>query len=163
MKSVKFSLSFLALAAVLSALFTACSDSDCTISNGVAASYVSKGDTLTSSLTVLAVRDGKPDTTILNSLQKVEKFSLPMSYSNDADELKFVFTDSLGVQTTDIVKISKTNFTHLEGVDCAPSFFHTITQVTATNNVIDHIDINNPNVDFDGNKENLYIYFKSGH
>lgn len=159
----KSSLFILPLAAALGISATACSDTDCTALSNVSAKYLSKGNAITSSLTVLAVRPGLADTVILNDLQTVDSFELPMSYSNNVDELKFVFTDTAGTQTTDLVTLTKSNLAHFENVDCAPAFFHTITAVSATNNVIDHIDINNPNVDFDGNKKNLYIYFKSGH
>lgn len=156
----KLTLAISALLLLSNIAFTACSGLDCSLNNGVTANYVVKGNTISDTLTVLAVREGLPDTTILYKLQDIKSFSLPMSYNNEQDKLKFVFTDKTGKTRTDIVTITKTNVSHLESVDCPAYFFHTITGIESTTNRIDHIDINNANVNLDG-KENLYIYFKS--
>ena len=140
-------------------ILNACAGLDCSLNSGVATKYVVKGDAIADTLTVLAVREGLADTTILYKQKNIKSFSLPMSYNNDQDKLKFIFTDTLGNIKTDVVTIKKTNVSHLESIDCPPYFFHTITGIETTNNRIDHIDIIDANVNLDG-KDNFYIYFK---
>lgn len=141
-------------------ILTSCSEADCSMLNGVRSKYVAKGEPTTDTLTVLAVREGLADTTTLYKLQDIKTFSLPLSYNNEQDKLKFVFNTKSGKKITDIVKITKTNVSYFENISCPAYFLHKITKVENTTNRIDHIDINNANVNLDG-KENLYIYFKS--
>ena len=82
-----------------------------------------------------------------------------MIYSGDSDRLRFVFTSKDGLTTVDTVTVGKTNVSHFESVDCSPVFFHTLTSVAATGTRISRIEINNPNVDYDGTKENILIRF----
>ena len=44
-------------------------------------------------------------------------------------------------------------------VDCQVAYFHTITAVESTHNFIDSIVINNPNVDYDTERQHFRIYF----
>ena len=136
-----------------------CTEIDCPVTNGVLANYVVQGDTLRDTLTVSAIRENKTDTVLLNRLVKTTKLSLPMSYSGDSDRLRFVFTSKDGLTTVDTVTVGKTNVSHFESVDCSPVFFHTLTSVADTGTRISRIEINNPNVDYDGTKENILIHF----
>ncbi|MCR5077361.1 MAG: hypothetical protein K6A82_04905 [Prevotella sp.] len=143
-------------------LLTSCNEIDCPLNSGVYATYTVKGDTLRDTLTVSAIRESRPDTVLLNRLTNAASFQLPMSYSGETDRLRFVFTDTLGNMTADTVTVTKTNMSHFESVDCPPAFFHTLTAVRATGRRISKIEINNPNVDYDGTKENIHIYFTAG-
>ena len=58
----------------------------------------------------------------------------------------------------DTLTIAKTSVSHFESVDCQPVFFHTITGATTTGRIVNRIEINNPNVDYDGSKENFHLY-----
>lgn len=136
-----------------------CSDIDCPVTNGVWANYVVQGDTLRDTLTISAIRENKTDTVLLNKQVNTTKFSLPMSYSGDSDKLRFVFTSKAGVTTVDTVTVSKTNISHFESVDCPPAFFHTLTAVSAKGTRVSQVEINNPNVDYDGTKEHILITF----
>lgn len=138
---------------------SSCSDIDCPVTDGVWSNYVVKGDTLHDTLTISAIRENKPDTILLNKQVNTTKFSLPMSYNGEKDKLRFVFTSKAGVTTIDTVTISKTNISHFESVDCSPTFFHTLTAVTAKGTRVKKVDINNPNVDYDGTKEHIFISF----
>lgn len=143
-------------------LITACTTLDCPMNNTVSVRFALRGpvDTLADTLTIMAVRPDKDDSTLFNCGVETTYFLLPMSYSQDEDELRFEMIDTITkTVTTDIVKIQKTNQPHFESVDCNPAFFHTITGVTHTKNAIDSVVINNPNVDTDETKEHLYIYF----
>ena len=143
-------------------LITACTTLDCPMNNTVSVRFALRGlvDTLADTLTIMAVRPDKDDSTLFNRGVETTYLLLPMSYSQDEDELRFEMIDTITkTVTTDIVKIQKTNQPHFESVDCNPAFFHTITGVTHTKNAIDSVVINNPNVDTDETKEHLYIYF----
>ena len=153
-----------ALLATLPAfLMAACASIDCTMTSAVSCHYALRGgvDTLYDSLTVLTLRPDSNDVVMLNRLSRFTSFSLPMSYAHDSDELLFVTKDTSGVTRTDTVIVFKTNTPHFESVDCAPRYFHTITNVTTTHHRIDSIAIANPNVDYD-EKEDLLIYFHPG-
>ena len=136
---------------------TSCSDIDCGVHNPVMANYVIQGDSLRDTLTISAIRGSKPDTVLVNRLIKTTKFSLPMSYGGAQDRLRFVLTNAAGRSVVDTITISKTNVSHFESVDCAPAFFHKLTAVSTTGRGISQISINNPNVDYDGTKENIHI------
>ena len=138
--------------------FSSCSDIDCPVTNGVSAKYVLKGDSLHDTLTISAIRDGLTDTVLVNRLVGSKSFQLPMSYAGASDKLRFVFTDTLGHTTVDTLTIAKTSVSHFESVDCQPVFFHTITGATTTGRIVNRIEINNPNVDYDGSKENFHLY-----
>ena len=148
------------------AIMVGCTSIDCSVNSTVLCSYRfmnAKGDSvmLGNPVSVVSARtiDGN-DTVLINKLEKACTFRIPMSYSQDEDELRFEMIDTITkTVTTDIVKIQKTNQPHFESVDCNPAFFHTITGVTHTKNAIDSVVINNPNVDTDETKEHLYIYF----
>ena len=147
---------------IVALLITACTTLDCPMNNTVSVRFALRGpvDTLADTLTIMAVRPDKDDSTLFNRGVETTHFLLPMSYSQDEDELRFEMIDTITkTVTTDIVKIQKTNQLHFESVDCNPAFFHTITGVTHTKNAIDSVVINNPNVDTDETKEHLYIYF----
>ena len=58
------------------------------------------------------------------------------------------------------MRINKVNTPRFESVDCQVAYFHTITAVESTHNFIDSIVINNPNVDYDTEKQHFRIYFK---
>ena len=138
---------------------SSCSDIDCPVTNGVWANYVVQGDTLHDTLTISAIRENKTDTILLNKQVNTTKFSLPMSYSGNSDKLRFVFTSKAGVTTVDTVTVSKTNISHFESVDCSPTFFHTLTAVSAKGTRVSQVEISNPNVDYDGTKEHILITF----
>lgn len=152
----------LIFAALTVVMVCACSSIDCPLNNAVYSKYVLKGDVgvLEKTLTVTTQRaDGRD--TLLNELTNFTEFVLPMSYANETDILIFVTTDSNAVKLTDTVRVSKTNEPHFESVDCSPSYFHTIKDVTYTQNAIDSIIISKSKVTYDTTGGHLHIYFKS--
>lgn len=86
-----------------------------------------------------------------------------MSYTRDQDALFILLKDTLGRTVRDTIKVSKTNTPHFESVDCAMSYFHTITAVSTSHHVIDSVVLINPNVTYDTSSPHFRIYFKSGH
>lgn len=152
--------------AILTGVFmSACTALDCPLNNIVSVRFDLKGavDTLSDTLTISAMRTTGTDTILFNKGVETTYFLLPMSYTQDEDRLLFEVADTAAkTKIKDTVTIAKTNQPHFESVDCSPAIFHTITSVTHTGNAIDSIVINNPNVDNDETKENLYIYFHPG-
>ncbi|MBQ6653735.1 MAG: hypothetical protein IJM81_10175 [Prevotella sp.] len=144
-------------------LLVACSSIDCPLSNTVYTSYKLAGDVsvLTKSLTVSSPVNDERDTILIYQIANVDSFILPMSYTREEDILHFTLTDDEGNEVTDEVRVTKENHPHFESLDCAPAFFHTITDVTTTNNAIEKIEINNKNVNYDASKAHFHIYFKS--
>lgn len=96
---------------------------------------------------------------LINRDTRITGFSLPMSLSHPQDVF-FVEVKGENSITYDTLTVSKEDLPHFESVDCGPSFFHTITAVECTDNAIDSVVINNPNVDYDTSKKHFRIYFK---
>ena len=150
-------------------LLAACSSIDCPYNNTVYSQYaLMRGDTLlpdtlNDTLTIMtARRDGK-DTILFNKGVKTTSFSLPMSYTLNEDALFLQLKDTLGNIVNDTIRVSKTNTPHFESVDCAMSYFHTITAVSTSKHAIDSVVLTNPNVNYDTSLPHFRIYFKSGH
>ena len=149
-------------------LFLSCSSIDCPMNTTVSTKYglyKSDGtaDTLKDTLTVITLqRIAGHDPVLLNRSVNTTTMDIPISYQSDEDVLYFVRSfPYLYAYVTDTVTVVKTNRKHFESIDCAPSFFHTIRNVTYTRNAIDSIVINNPEVNYDPFKEHFRVYFKS--
>jgi len=148
---------------VLLLLLMACSSIDCPMDTKVEVKYkfMGKVTTMTDTLTVSTlIKDGN-DSVLLNRVCNVDSFNLPVSYFRPQDSLIFQFTDTNQVTLYDTLIIDKVNNPHFEAVDCAPSYFHTITSVRCTANRIDHVDIGNPTVDYDDSKAHIHIVLKN--
>ncbi len=144
---------------------TACSGVDCPLDSFVYTQYQllksnGQADTLYDTLTVSTTKVSGRDSVLLNRLTNTTEFSLPISYTSPQDVFYFYMSDTLGVTRTDIVTITKEDHPHFESVDCSPSYFHTITSVTCTNNNIDSIVIIHPEVNYDTSLKHFSIYFK---
>ena len=61
----------------------------------------------------------------------------------------------------DTIRIKKEDIPHFESVDCQASYFHTITDVSYTNDIIDSIVINNRNVNYDAKTTHFKLYLKA--
>ena len=142
-----------------------CSTIDCPVNSLVETKYEfysSTGETLTllDTLTVVTTRMEGSDT-VFNKGSNISSFSLPISYSHPEDVFVFHFVGD-GWKTADTVWIKKVDRPHFESVDCNPMFFHDLTSVRCTNNLLDSIVINNPSVTNDDQVVHLYVYPKTG-
>jgi hypothetical protein len=99
--------------------------------------------------------------TLFNKGSNISSFSLPISYSHPEDVFVFRFKGD-GWQTADTVWIKKEDYPHFESVDCNPLFYHDLTAVKCTHNLLDSIVIKNPSVTNDNQVVHLYIYPKTG-
>ncbi|MGM9734562.1 MAG: DUF6452 family protein [Prevotella sp.] len=153
--------------AVLAAITAcACSSIDCPVQNSVYTNYAlykadGTKDTLQDTLSVLTFTAAGQDTIVFNRGVGLTGFSLPISYVNPCDTFYFGLKQE-GDDTqwiTDRVCINKLNTPRFESVDCQVAYFHTITSVETTHNFIDSIVINNPNVDYETERQHFRIYF----
>lgn len=157
---------------MLALLTVACTSIDCPVQNTVYTAYhiydtdgnrISLGDMLSVTTTR---RDGT-DSVLLNRMTGNSEFELPISYNDPEDTLFFEISRMAPTEEAteevlvrDTVWVAKDNYPHFESVDCNASFFHTITAVKWTRNIIDSIAINNKSVTYDASKEHFHIYLK---
>lgn len=143
-----------------------CSSIDCPLNSLVYTQYglldqTGRVDTLRDTLTISTLRADGNDSVLINRVYNITQFSLPVSYAGDKDVLFFELQGANeGFPTLDTITIFKENYPHFESVDCSPAFFHTITDVSYTNNAIDSISINHSDVNYDTSKKHFHVYFK---
>lgn len=139
-----------------------CSTLDCPLNNTVYTKYKLDGNVkqLTGSyLTIATKMKNGEDSILLNLQENADSFNLPVSYINPEDTLYFEVLDAQQRTFHDTVVVSKDNHPHFESIDCSPSYFHTITGVHTTHNLIDSIVINHKEVNFDASKAHFLLYF----
>lgn len=146
-------------------LLTSCTSIDCSLNSLVLTQYQftsSDGQVLTllDSLTVSTTRkDGKD--TLFNKGSNISSFYLPISYSHPEDEFVFHF-DGDSLHRADTLWIKKDDIPHFESVDCNASFFHKLTDIRCTHNLLDSVVIINPSVTNDDQVIHVYLYPKTG-
>lgn len=97
----------------------------------------------------------RKDTILLNNLCDASSMSLPMSYFRDRDTLIVSYKSILAKDT---IWIDHDSYPYVELPECGTYRYHTIKHITSTSSAIDHIEIANPYVDYEGNT-NVKIYF----
>lgn len=95
------------------------------------------------------------DTILINRLVGASSMEVPMSYFRNADTLVFSYG---GILLKDTIKIQHDSYPHVELPECGTYRYHTLKSITATDAAIDHIEISNPFVNYEG-KENIKIFF----
>lgn len=138
-----------------------CTSLDCPLNNTTYTKYRLMGNitTLNDTMTISTTKTEGTDSVLINKDVKVDSFILPMSYHQPEDVFYFEIRNQENQVFKDTVTVKKEDFTHFESVDCNPAFFHTITEVKTTHNLIDSIVINNKDVNYDASKAHFYIYF----
>lgn len=97
----------------------------------------------------------RKDTVLINNIYGAASISLPMSYYRDRDTLIVSYRN---VVVKDTIWVTHRSFPYVELPECGTYRFHTLSRIESTNAAIDHIEISNPNVDYEGN-ENVKVYF----
>ena len=97
----------------------------------------------------------RKDTILLNQLLGASSMKVPMSFFNEEDTLILSYKSIL---LKDTIKIHHSSYPNVELPECGTYRFHTLQSVTATDAAIDHIEISEPKVNYDGNV-NVKIYF----
>ena len=147
----------------------ACTSIDCPVQNTVCTVYsLNKADGTADTLGVDTMwlwtqrADGK-DTLLINRLcgTSATGFNLPISYTQPEDIICLALEDTIGNLYLDTIRIKKEDIPHFESVDCQASYFHTITNVSSTHQIIDSIVINNPNVNYDTKTTHFKLYLKA--
>lgn len=138
-----------------------CTSLDCPLNNTTYTKYRLMGNitTLKDTMTIYTTKTEGTDSVLINKDVKVDSFILPMSYHQPEDVFYFEIRNQENQVFKDTVTVKKEDFSHFESVDCNPAFFHTITEVKTTHNLIDSIVINNKDVNYDASKPHFYIYF----
>lgn len=138
-----------------------CTSQDCPLNNTTYTKYRLMGNitTLNDTMTISTTKTEGTDSVLINKDVKVDSFILPMSYHQPEDVFYFEIRNQENQVFKDTVTVKKEDFSHFESVDCNPAFFHTITEVKTTHNLIDSIVINNKDVNYDASKAHFYIYF----
>jgi len=110
--------------------------------------YINDGFTETVSI-------ARRDTVLVNKASNRSYIQVPMSYFNKADTLIF---DYNSISLNDTLIIQHDSYAHVELPECGTHFYHHLRSIRATEAAIDHIEIINPLVNYEG-KENIKIYF----
>ncbi len=144
----------------------ACTSIDCPVQNRVYTLYTlekANGDDDTLKVDTLFItteRADGTDTLLLNGVTGISSFELPISYTQPEDVFCVTLCDTLGNIYEDTIWVKKDNFPHFESVDCQATYFHQLTGVRYTENIIDSVVIDNSTVNYDASNEHFHIYFK---
>ena len=111
-------------------------------------SYIKNGYTET-------VGQTRRDTILVNNLSNANKVKIPMSYFSDNDTIIFAYNN---ISNRDTLYIAHDSYSNVELPECGTHRFHHLKSIRCTNSGIDHIDIVNPEVNYEGN-ENVKIFF----
>ena len=156
----------------------ACTSIDCPVQNLVYTNYALKKadgtpDTLNKdTMWVWTQRVDGTDTVISRQQQgnlelnyfygpSASTFSLPISYTQPEDVLWVLVRSASGTDYIDTIRIKKENYPHFESVDCQASYFHKITSVSSTHNIIDSLVIKKPDVNYDASVTHFHLYLKA--
>lgn len=116
--------------------------------DSMSTSLLSQGYTMSQS----TVRN---DTVLVNKSATRASIQVPMAYFSTRDTLVF---DYNSITRKDTVVIEHEPYSYVELPECGSHYFHRLISVKTTDAAIDHIEIANPTVDYEGN-ENIKIYF----
>ena len=96
---------------IVALLITACTTLDCPMNNTVSVRFALRGpvDTLADTLTIMAVRPDKDDSTLFNRGVETTHFLLPMSYSARCNSLALTTAWSMPRQRKNYDSISQTS------------------------------------------------------
>lgn len=101
------------------------------------------------------VTQRRNDTILVNKACNTSKIEVPMSYFNEEDTIIFSYSR---ISLKDTIKIKHSSYAHVELPECGTFRYHNLRSVTSTDAAIDHIEISNPKVDYEG-RENIKIFF----
>lgn len=150
-------------------LLAACVSLDCPVNNLVQTRFDlqtidGQPDTLgVDTMWVYAERADGTDTLLVNSLcgTKATYFRIPMSYTQAEDIITIVVRDTCITtgqhEWRDVIHVKKENKAHFEGVDCKASYFHTLTSVSSTDELIDTVIINKTEVNYDASTAHFLL------
>ena len=149
---------------------SACTNIDCPLDNIVVMTsglyHAEDGSSLklNSELTITSA-DGEH--VLLNKLQDISSFELPLRHGVGTDTLLFNFSNLEGQFAVDSLFLTYTDQPHFESVDCPAALFHTLKEVRWSSHSLaempltfDKVEIVRSIVNYD-DVENLKIYLRS--
>ena len=102
------------------------------------------------------VSQARRDTLLVNNLSSANTMKVPMSYYHDTDTLIFSYAS---VGSRDTIYIWHNSYPYVDLPECGTHRFHKLQDIKCSNTAaIDHVEISNPSVNYEGN-ENVKIYF----
>lgn len=145
-------------------LLVGCSSIDCPLNHTVLMKVcVDDGGYMTGdTVSIFAHRTDGTDTLLANRLVDDASAYLHLSYQGGTDHFVLLKKDTLNHITLDTLRVSQTSLPHFESVDCAPTYFHTLEQVTTTHHAIDSAVLSRTTVDYDTTRTHITIYYKVG-
>lgn len=102
-----------------------------------------------------SVTQQRRDTVLLNKLCNASSMKVPMSFFHDRDTLILSYNM---ITLKDTIKVEHKSHPNVELPECGTYRFHTLMNVTTTEAAIDHIEISEPKVNYEG-YTNVKIYF----
>lgn len=101
------------------------------------------------------ISETRRDTVLVNKAVSRGNIEVGLGYFQKCDTLIFSYSE---ISSSDTIRIMHDSYPHVDLPECGAYRFHTLTGVTSTEAGIDHVEIANPTVNYDGN-ENIRIYF----
>ncbi len=101
------------------------------------------------------VSETRRDTVLVNRASSRGNIEIGLGYFQKCDTLIFSYSE---ISSSDTIKIMHESYPHVDLPECGAYRFHTLTGVTSTEAGIDHVEIANPTVNYEG-YENIRIYF----
>lgn len=101
------------------------------------------------------VSEVRRDTILGNRLAGLATMKLPMSFFSGRDTIILRYAS---ISRRDTIYIQHSSFSNVDLPECGTHRFHTLTGIQATDAAIDHVEISNANVNYNGS-ENIRIYF----
>lgn len=95
------------------------------------------------------------DTTLVNQASNKTFLSIQMSYYNQVDTLIFSYRS---ISSADTILVEHDSYAHMDLPECGSFRYHKLKTIKSTDAAIDHVEISNPIVNYDG-AENIKIYF----
>lgn len=153
-------------------LAVSCSSIDCSVFGTSMAKYefvVAENDAVGIKDMLVSViapkRDIGVDSVLVNGQDMSRQLSVPVSLTNDRDELYFVLqkqnAEGNAIVAIDTIVLTKTNVPVFEGIDCDPRYNHEVLDVTTTGKFIEKIEINDKSIDEDPAKVHFYLKLRN--
>ena len=102
-----------------------------------------------------SVSQQRKDTILLNNLYGASSMKVPMSYFHEMDTLVVAYRS---ITRKDTIKIQHSSYANVELPECGTYRFHTLQNIWSTDAAIDHIEISDSKVNYDG-EINVKIFF----
>ena len=101
------------------------------------------------------ISEVRRDAVLANKVHDVSSMKVQMQYYSNIDTLIFDYSN---ISNKDTIILLHDSYSNVELPECGTHRFHHLKEARCTNYGLDHILINNPDVNYKGN-ENMKLYF----